>query len=101
MGAGGHLVHVLQHVGRVAAAQQRVKEEAIGQAIGAPSRVKVCRVVARGVDRAHAERDAEGAVGVAVSAHRLDRAPVAEHEMVGGAQRRLRSRIPGACWPVA
>ena len=95
VGAGGHLAHVLQHVVRVAAAQQRVEEEAIGQAVGAARRVEVCRVVARRLDRAHAERDAEGAVGVALRAHGLDRAPVAEHEVVGGAQRRLRVLQPG------
>jgi hypothetical protein len=73
---------MLEHVGRVLAAEQRFQEQAVAGAVQAASGGDVLVTVAGGLDVGQQQGDPDPD-GVAAGAERLD--AVAEVEVVGGA----------------
>ena len=86
---------VLEHVRGVAVAEQRAEEDAVREPVGAAGGVDVRGVVRGGLGRMQVERDAELLVRAGLGAHGVDRQAVAEHQVVGGAQRGLAVLDPG------
>ena len=80
---------VLEHVGRVAAAVQRIEKPAIEVAVEATRGCAVGRLLAARLDDRRIERDADRGVGHA-RAQRLDRLAVREQQRVRGCQRKRR-----------
>ena len=90
---------VLEHVGGVLAAEERIEEEPVELPVDASGGLEVAGVV--GVDRiddAQVEGDAEAEPRVA-SAQLADREPMCEQQVMRRGEPRGRSCRPGACSP--
>jgi len=85
---------VIEHVVGVAAAEQRVEEQPVVEAVDAPGGVGVARVVRGRGDRVEVEVDAEPGAGVQ-GPHRRGRAAVGQQQVVDGPRGRGRVLDPG------